>query len=253
MEKNIKKCSLKKHKDIDAISYCHECNTFMCNKCLNHHVELFENHNQYNLGKDNQEIFIDICKEENHAKKYDFFCKSHNELCCVACISKIEGKGYGQHKNCDVCFIENIKEEKKNKLNENIKNLEHLLNDLEKTINDLKAIFQKINESKEEIKLKIQKVFTKIRNALNEREDELLLEGDNQFDKNYCSEDLIKESQKLPNKVKISLEKGKIITTEWNDNNKLSSVINDCINIENNVNQINILNENIKKCKLIMR
>ena len=75
MEKNIKKCSLKKHKDIDTISYCHECNTFMCNKCLNHHVELFENHNQYNLGKDNQEIFIDICKEENHAKKYDFFVK----------------------------------------------------------------------------------------------------------------------------------------------------------------------------------
>ena len=140
MENNIKKCSLKKHRDIVAISYCHECKKFMCNKCLNFHAELFDNHNQYNLDKHNQEIFIDTCKEENHPNKFEFYCKNHNKLCCAACITKIEGEGYGQHKNCDVCFIENIKEEKKNKLNENLKHLENLSHNLDKTINELKNI-----------------------------------------------------------------------------------------------------------------
>ena len=31
---------------------------------------------------------------------------------------------------------------------------------------------------------------------------------------------------------------------------KLSQLINDCINIENNIKNINIINENIKKCNL---
>jgi hypothetical protein len=61
---------------------------------------------------------------------------------------------------------------------------------------------------------------------------------------------IIKEGEKLPNKIKISLEKGKLIDNEWNDNSKLSSIINSCINIEDNIKNINIINENIKKCKL---
>ena len=34
-----------------------------------------------------------------------------------------------------------------------------------------------------------------------------------------------------------------------NENN-LSSLINDCINIENNIKEINIINDNIKKCDI---
>ncbi len=57
--------------------------------------------------------------------------------------------------------------------------------------------------------MKIQKGFTNIRNALNDREDKLLLEVDNKFNTSYFKEDLIKENEKLPNKIQISLEKGK--------------------------------------------
>ena len=108
---------------------------------------------------------------------------------------------------------------------------------------------EKISKNKEEIKLNIQKIFTKIRNALNYREDELLLEVDNEFEKLYFNEDILKETEKLPNKIKISLEKGKIIDKEWDNNNKLNSLINDCINIENDIKTINIINEKIKKYK----
>ena len=115
MEGN-KKCSFKAHKESDAISFCEQCKIFMCNKCLNYHKELFKNHQQYKIDKNNNDIFIDICKEKGHEKKLEFFCKSHNALCCAVCISKINAKGYGQHKDCDISQIEDIKEEKKNKL-----------------------------------------------------------------------------------------------------------------------------------------
>ena len=97
--------------------------------------------------------------------------------------------------------------------------------------------------------MKIQSIFTKLRNALNEKEDKLLLDIDEYYNNIYFKEDLIKKCEKLPNKIKKSIEKGKIIDKEWNDNN-LNSLINDCINIENNIKEINIINDNIKKCDL---
>ena len=247
MEDNKQKCSFKEHKDIDAKYYCPICKLYYCNKCLNYHQGFFENHNVVNLSN-KEEIFTNICQEKNHNDVLEFYCKNHNKLCCVACTSKFEAKGYGQHKDCDVCIIENIKEEKRNKLKDNIKYLEDLSNNLNDSIKELKELFDKIVERKEELKLKILNIFTKIRTALNEREDELLNEVDNKYNEIYGNEDIIKESEKLPNKIKISLEKGKLIDNEWNDDNKLSFNINNCINIEDNIKNINTINDNIKKC-----
>ena len=75
--------------------------------------------------------------------KLEFYCKNHNTLCCVSCISRIKEEGYGQHSDCDVCHIDNIKDEKKNKLKENITHLEELYNQIEKSINVLQNSFSK--------------------------------------------------------------------------------------------------------------
>jgi len=90
-----KKCSFSKHIDINAIYYCQECNVYMCNKCANYHSEFLENHHKYELGKEKKEIFTSFCKEKNHTIKLQFFCQTHNQLCCAACISKIKGEGNG--------------------------------------------------------------------------------------------------------------------------------------------------------------
>ena len=221
----------------------------MCNKCINFHFELFQNHNVYNLDKCTENIFTGFCKEKNHKDELDYFCKTHNKLCCCACIAKIYHKGKGQHKDCNICIIEEIKDEKKNNLNENIKLLNDMSSKIEQSINQLKTIFDKINNNKEQLKLKIQRIFTKIRNLINEREDELLSEIDNQFQNLFISEDIIKESEKLPNKIQIALEKSKINENEWNDEKKLSSLINNCIFIEDNIKTIKLINENIEKNK----
>ena len=118
--------------------------------------------------------------------------QTHNQLCCVACIAKLNEKGDGQHKDCEICTIENIVDDKKKFLKENIKKLEELKITFNEKINELKKIFQKIEKDKENLKLEIQNIFTKLRNAINNREDELLIEIDNIFNNNYFNEDIIK-------------------------------------------------------------
>ena len=122
-------------------------------------------------------------------------------------------------------------------------------NNLKDKINELKNIFEKINENKENLKLKIQKIFTKIRNEINNREDELLNEIDKLYDENYFKEDIIKSGEKLPDKIKKSLEQSKIIDNNWN-NNKLNLSIYNCINIEKYINDIDIIEKEVKKCNL---
>ena len=252
MENKIEKCSLKSHKNYNAIIHCQNCKVNLCEKCSIFHSELFEDHKIINLNIDKTKNFTGICKEKKHNIELEYFCKDHNILCCAACISKIKSKGNGNHKDCQICNIEEIKEEKKNKLKENIIYLEELSKTLEQSIKELKDIFEKIETNKENIKLNIQKIFTKIRTTLNEREDQLLLEVDNKFKKIFFSEEFIKKCEKLPNKVKTSLENGKLTENEWKeDNNNLNCCINNCINIENNLIEIKQVKENINKCNSI--
>ena len=150
MEEKKNKCSLDEHSKIEAIIYCQECRIFMCNKCEKNHLELFKNnHHIYQLDKNINEIFTGFCKEEFHIDKLLYFCKNHNKLCCASCITKIKDKRNGQHNDCDICLIEDIETEKRNKLKDNLKLLENLSNNLEESINELKKIFEKINEDKE--------------------------------------------------------------------------------------------------------
>ena len=246
-----KKCSLIDHEEIDAIIYCQECKIYMCDKCKSHHSELFNEHHLSNIDEEIYNIYTGICKEKNHSMYLNYFCKNHNQLCCPACLCKIKGKGNGKHTDCDVCFIKNIKNKKKNKLEENIKYLDDLSFKLGQSLYELKKIFENICENKEKLKEEIQNIFTKIRSTLNEREDEILSEVDKQFDVIFFKGDLVKEGVKLPTKVKLSLEKGKSIDKEWNDKDKLNSLVNDCINIENNIKDIKEINESIEKCNLI--
>ena len=244
MEKHAK-CFSEDHKEIDAICFCPECKIYMCNKCLNIHSSFFKNHNTYNLNKE-EEIFTGFCQEKNHPNKLEYYCKIHNKLCCANCLCKVNEIGDGQHKDCDVCIIQDIKEEKKNKLKENIELLEKLDNEFNNNMKEIMETFQKIEKEKDDLKLKIQNIFTKIRNALNEREEELFSEVDNIYNNKYLSEDIIKKVEKLPKQIKLSLEKGKLLDKEWNEN-QIYSYVNDCINIENNIKIINIINENINK------
>ena len=114
----MQKCSSLKHNENDAISFCQECRICMCNKCENYHSELFQNHHIFKLdkNKDIADIFTGFCKEKFHQVELKYFCKTHNILCCAECTTKVKTNYSGQHQDCDVCTIENVENDKKNKL-----------------------------------------------------------------------------------------------------------------------------------------
>ena len=118
METNIsgkihnKKCSLKTHKDDDALYFCNQCKIYMCNKCQNLHRQLFPDHQKLLLDKNQDEIFTGICTEQEHQIKLSYFCKTHNQLCFAACISKIKNNEYGKHKDCEICTNRGYKKRK---------------------------------------------------------------------------------------------------------------------------------------------
>ena len=242
------KCSNEEHKEMNAIIFCPEYKLYMCNKCENHHATLHKKHCPYKLNN-YKETFTGFCKEKNHPNKLEFYCKNHNQLCCAACITKLNEKGYGKHKDCEVCILEKIKDEKKNKLKENIKCLEDFNNKFNEAMNKLKEFLDKKEKGSENLKLIVQNTFTKIRNALNDRENQLLLEIDNIYKEKYFNEDIIKKGEILPKQIKLSLNNRKLIDKEW-ENNNLYSYINDCINIEKNIKDINIIEQTIIKCEM---
>ena len=250
IEENDIKCSLKEHNNNNAIIYCQECKIYMCKKCQNLHSGLFTNHHIYNINKKSNDIFTGLCKEKTHSNRLDYYCKSHNQLCCVDCLCIIEDDEKGQHKNCDVCVIKKIKDTKKKLLKEN-NYLECLSNSLKQSIDQLKRIFEEKNINKEEVKLEIQNNFKELKKILDERENKLLIEVDKKFDDILFKEDFIKQTEELPKKVNDLLNKGKTKDIDWNDINKLNLIINNCIIIENSIKNIKLIDENIIKFKSI--
>ena len=242
MDIQKKKCSLKEHSEINVNIYCKKCEKYMCHKCEVHHSKLFEDHQNFILNQNIEEIFNEFCEERNHLyNKLNYFCKTHNKLCCASCIAKIKGKGDGQHSDCDVCNIDEIKEEKKKKIKENIKLLEELSIKFNENFNNINKIYEEINENKENLKLEIQNIFTKIRNILNNREDELLLNVDKEYNNLFFKGGIMKDIEKLPNIIRLSLEKCKNIDKI----NNIYKLQNECIEIENHIEKINIINSNI--------
>ena len=121
-------------------------------------------------------------------------------------------------------------------------------------MNKLKEILEKINEEKEELKMKILQIFTKIRNELNKREDELMDEVQKLYDEIYFKEELIQDNKKLQEDIKLTIEKGKKIISEIK-NIKLNELIHNYINFEKITNKINYINDaiiNKEKNKIII-
>ena len=107
------KCTTPNNDNQNASKFCCECNIYMCHKCLNIHLKLFNNHHLLDLVGDITQIFNGFCKEDKHSNKLEFFCETHNQLCCLSCIGKDKNIENAKHKNCKICNIYDIKNDKK--------------------------------------------------------------------------------------------------------------------------------------------
>ena len=247
MDEKTNKCELEEHKEIDAIIFCQVCRVYMCNKCQNLHSKLFPNHQNIELNKKSTEIFIELCPEKNHTL-LNYYCATHNILCCAACLSIVTDQNFGKHAYCDIYRLNETVDYKKKCFDENIKTMKYFSENIESQIFELKKLYEKINEDKNKLIEKIQKIFTRLRNCLNEREDKILSDVDEIFNSCYFNEDIIKESKNFPNTIKKYLELGNIQDNEWKNEKNIKRLINYCIKIENNIDDINDMNECINKC-----
>ena len=245
MEIKNKKCSLKNHSENDAIKVCVNCNMNLCSECEVFHSNFCKEHQTYNLDTDYKENFNGYCQENGHFLKLEYFCRTHNILCCAKCITKIKNEKNGKHTDCNLCNIDDIIDEKKCKIKGNIKILKELSNTVNLSIDKLKNIFKSIVKNKEKVKLEIKKSFDKINEELNNRENQLMIEVDNIYDDIFIKEDIVKEMEKLPEKIKLTLELNRDI---YSNNNKedLIYLVNNYISVENYIKEINAMNEKIK-------
>ena len=213
-----RKCSSNDHNNIEAIKFCQICNIYLCNKCQNFHSIIFKNHTTQNISDENKEIFTGLCPDKNHINILEYYCKTHNKLCCVACISKIKDEKNGRHKDCEIYKLKDIKPEKEKKFKEDYSKLQDISKSLEPTINKFKSLIDEINKSKEEIIKEMQKTFNNLRNALNKREEQLLLEIKNIYGSPYFH-DIKKESEEISENVKKSLESVNILKDKTSELN----------------------------------
>ena len=251
-ETSINKCYYNEHSEQTATNYCFKCNKFLCETCSTSHFDANPKHNLFSVEKDLNLNFTGFCKE-GHPNKLDYYCSTHNNLCCAACLCKINDKGDGQHTECNVCYIGDIKEEKKSKLIDNLKLLKKFSLNIKKMLKDIGNIFERTNPIKEDIIKTIQNIFDNLRNLLDQREKELLDEVDDLYSQNFFDEKFIKESTKFQTKIKYNLDKGKNVLDNWEEgekNGKLNFLINDSINIEKSINELQNVKDKINSLNI---
>jgi hypothetical protein len=244
MEYNKYKCSTNEHLEINAFIFCKDCKHYFCDECQNFHSKIFSNHDIIFLNEEEDDIFTGICYENDHLNKLEYFCKTHNKLCCAKCITKIKDENNGQHKDCDISSLKETKIEKEKKFKENYDNNDGIEKSLDDISNQIK-IFQERNiKDKKDLITEIKKEFEILKNALNEREDHLLSDADELFKKSSFEEEIIEENEKLPLKIRKSFDS---INDIKNKEIELNSEINYYLEFENNLNKIDELNKSINK------
>ena len=113
MEKQMIKCSKHELTNQNAFKYCIECNIYMCQDCFNLHSKLFIEHHLIDINAEMTNFFNGFCKEDEHKNKLEYFCETHNQLCCSSCIEKDQNIEFSKHKNCNIHYIYDVKQEKK--------------------------------------------------------------------------------------------------------------------------------------------
>ena len=158
-EISINKCYYNEHSEQTATNFCFKCNKFLCETCSTSHCDTNPKHNLFSVDKDLNLNFTGYCTEGNHPNKLDYYCFTHNNLCCAACLCKIKDRGDGQHTECKVCHIDQIKGEKKRKLNDNLKLLKKFSLNMKKILKDIRTFYEHINPIKEDIIMNIKNIF----------------------------------------------------------------------------------------------
>ncbi|VDI69710.1 Hypothetical predicted protein [Mytilus galloprovincialis] len=162
-----------------AEEYCPVCEEAFCSDCKDHHklLRATKNHQVISIAEYNKlPPFIREIKQDCdvHGDRFDFFCPTHNELCCKRCITTTHSECKGSKVIED--FVEFSKsstsiDEYKQTLKDVEENIQNAIvdrkNNLEDFENQTQAIRKQIKDKRIEINKHFDNLETKIMNELS--------------------------------------------------------------------------------------
>ncbi|CAG2186794.1 unnamed protein product [Mytilus edulis] len=166
-----------RHLNKSAEDYCPQCEELLCRECRDHHKasKLLKSHQTITVDKYNKlPSFIKQISHncEEHDYFLEFYCKSHDALCCKLCL--ISG-----HKECkETIFIEDFLKPLTGHQSAALDNIEKVLQDLQNNIcsaiKDRNRNLNELREQKRVIGEQIKEKRKEINTLLDHLEEELL-------------------------------------------------------------------------------
>ena len=158
-----------------VVSFCPECNTFLCHTCNNYHVRnrRYRGHSIVPLNelRSNKETPIQIqvktplCKEHDEQLKY--YCETCSELVCVYCIVK---KHNGHHHDS----IKQMATKHRNALKKITNPIEGMIKNLSKANDTIENMMKKMRRQGEEVEKKIDQYYNEqLSQKLMKQKDEV--------------------------------------------------------------------------------
>ncbi|XP_071149737.1 uncharacterized protein [Mytilus edulis] len=172
-------CDICLTRDLNKLAeeFCPQCEEVLCGDCRNHHKisKSSKSHQTISIGKYNKlPSLIKQIKHtcEEHDCSLEFYCKSHDSLCCKLCL--ISG-----HKECkETIFIEDFLGPSSRHQSAALDNVEKILKNLEcniaSAIKDRNRNLTDLREQKQVIAEQIKEKRLKINTVLDNLEETLL-------------------------------------------------------------------------------
>ena len=168
------------NEDDPVVSFCPECNSFLCHACNDHHKrnKRYRGHAVVPLTelKSNKEapvqakLKIPLCKEHDEQLKY--YCETCDELVCLYCTVK---KHNGHHHDT----VKQMATKYHNELKKITDPVEGMIKNLSEAHENIEKIRKKIRRRGEEVDEKIDQHYDELIQKLNEQRDEVKQQAHN--------------------------------------------------------------------------
>ena len=160
--------------DDPVISFCPECNSFLCHACNDHHKrnKRYRGHGVVPLTelKSNKDapiqakLKIPLCKEHDEQLKY--YCETCDELVCMYCTVK---KHNGHHHDS----VKQMATKHRNQLKKVTDPVEGMIKNLSEAHDNIEKMIKKTRSRGEDVDKKIDRYYNKLLQKLMKQKDEV--------------------------------------------------------------------------------
>ena len=236
-----RKCS--KHQNAEVVTYYPECKKFCCTECDKLMRELFPEYHPLPIEEASELTltFEDRCKEIGHSDcPLNYFCKTHNELCCSECAYS----GTGKHRGCAVVRARDMEMEFKARLSASVDSLSAEVERIEadmKRPDGVAATFAdrvaQAEEAKQEVAEAVQEAFARYKEAVDKRKAALLADLEKRYKEHVNYAELGSEAAACLERARDLFAEQRKALAAWSPA-RLAEMIQDTLEVEREVTRL---------------